>query len=580
MKHHKRDAQVAVAGVVCVVVLAACVSTGPHKQEVGPAGGTLHLDGLDITLPAGAVSKPTSARLSAINDTKHSLSEPITITGGRSLPTPWNQAARPVHISLTHRMSKSGTLTFRLSPRTSGPLVLLTRDSDKDQWHPVRSRFDPATGKLTANVSHFSDWAVLGWVKDRAAAVIRGVYDDLFGQLTASSAAPKCSHPPASVTARQTIGRDALGWCVDSLKGDKVTVRVTNRRHYPVDLITLGGGTAVAEDTGSTFAQLGKALTDVTTAGGRHLTLLPGNTAGSVTLTVKEGGTAEFGSAVDGEAYLFSVLDVALQTAAFVYGWLDRFGTPTEKVEAQLLDALTASACVHKAVTDLADIEKMTSADAVKIGKTASDCASSVFASSTVVALAGVLGLVAGLADALVQSVSGLIDTLTADAMHAIEVHRPAARSTALQLGVDGYGPLLFGMTLTQAEQALQSSITISDANGVDCRIGTTAVAPGLDLAIVGGRVLAGGVAGAPGDGPIQTTFGVKVGSPLSALQAALPGRLTHHPYPSDSGTTEYDYQPSSTQIARFWLDNATQRISGFVAGRLNSVAGSEYLCV
>lgn len=73
------------------------------------------------------------------------------------------------------------------------------------------------------------------------------------------------------------------------------------------------------------------------------------------------------------------------------------------------------------------------------------------FTRSGVVAFAGVLGLVAGLVDALIQSVSGMIDMWQGDRVNVIEVRRAADD----QVTFDGYGPLRLGMT---REQALASS--------------------------------------------------------------------------------------------------------------------------
>ena len=415
---------------VSLLTTCACAPAPPTTRSVtvGAEGGTAQLsDQLDVELPPHAVPTATTLTAGPVDPVaQQALEAPVTVPGGPPVATPWTVIGSAVHIASTTALSAPATVDFRIPASSSGPFMLLTREDGTQAWHPVESSYDPTVGRVTAQTAHFSDWVVVGWVKDRAAALMQGVWDSIFGNLTANDGPPSCPAPPKDVYVSQLKGLDALGWCVAGHHGDQVTIRITNRRHYPIDVTTNDAGSAVADADGSTFQQLGASITRLTDAR-HHLTLLAGSTSGTVTLSIPPGAAARFQTQMDGEAYLLSVLDVSLQMAALVYGWLDHFGTPSDAVTNQLFTKLGAATCLKEAVAAADGVTDLSPDTFARLGKIATACADTVLGESALGTIAGIAGIITGLADTIVQSGHGISDTLTHDSVHLIEASTLAA---------------------------------------------------------------------------------------------------------------------------------------------------------
>jgi hypothetical protein len=165
----------------------------------------------------------------------------------------------------------------------------------------------------------------------------------------------------------------------------------------------------------------------------------------------------------------------------------------------------------------------------------------------------------------------------------------PSAPVAPPVLGPDGYGALRFGMTRAQAEAALGTKITGTDATGDGfCLLGTSPAAPGLTLGVVQGKVLAAAAQSGPTSSAsptaptavVTTVEGVRIGMSRTALLAVLPHSVTHRPYASAPGYTEYDVTVRSGVAESFQVDDATGAVTGFSYGASGYVVGAEFLCV
>ncbi len=231
----------AVAGVLaCAVVVAgAAVAVarlaGSHGRSVrvtvsAQRGGSVTLGGASLSVPAGVVSG--SGYLVA------STGGASPAAGGRGSGLALAEAAAPVHFQVTGA-HPTGTLrvTFRVGairlPRSvpasarRNAVWLAYYDPAARRWQPVASRYDPATGTVTAQVRHLSWWAPWTWDWQGFSLRLRQALS-AFG----SGRAPAESCPGVlKVTAASAGGQDPpLIGCAASRSGGKLTVSVTNNR--------------------------------------------------------------------------------------------------------------------------------------------------------------------------------------------------------------------------------------------------------------------------------------------------------------------------------------------------------------
>jgi hypothetical protein len=188
---------------------------------------------------------------------------------------------------------------------------------------------------------------------------------------------------------------------------------------YPIDVALPPGATGSLDDAPGTFQQLGALVTKATT--GQSLLAIPGDTTGEVHLLLQAGQQEQLQTSVDGEAYLFGVLEVSLDTVSAVYG--DLTGSGTVEATKQLLDLLDQAKCTS-ALAGLGDLT-LDAASARRIGDAAFGCWTS--ASESVAAVvASIVGVAAGALDSLEQSNWGITDSLIGQSFHVLSLSRPA----------------------------------------------------------------------------------------------------------------------------------------------------------
>src|ERR1700722_1908102 len=179
--------------VVVVVVATASCSGGPpaaaHTVSVAP-GVTVSLAG-DVKVTAKAAPRVTA-----------SLSRAVRVNGEKE-PGPLAVLATARHLIASGRLPSGGTvITFHVSPRkvAAGSIPFLASlDPETGSWIPVPSRYNRATGEVSARVTHFSVWVPLEWLRARVAALLKGALLSLFG-LAGAGTPPACGGAVLPVT--------------------------------------------------------------------------------------------------------------------------------------------------------------------------------------------------------------------------------------------------------------------------------------------------------------------------------------------------------------------------------------------
>jgi len=83
-------------------------------------------------------------------------------------------------------------------------LFLASLNTATGRWVPVPSRYNRATGAVSARVRHFSIWEPLDWVRARIAAVFNGALLSLFGVAGFGVFPPATASRSLSPTASRT----------------------------------------------------------------------------------------------------------------------------------------------------------------------------------------------------------------------------------------------------------------------------------------------------------------------------------------------------------------------------------------
>ncbi|MHA6783192.1 hypothetical protein ACVGOW_19660 [Pseudonocardia saturnea] len=197
-------------------------------------GGTITLAGATLVVPPGAVS--ADARLVATTIGAPPQPEAAADTSSPSL----SPASAPVSFELVGaQIQQPVQITFLVpsdalpaNPTVAGDAAavwLSSYDPGADRWQPTPSRFDPAAGTVTAEVSHLSWWMPQTWDW-------RGIEVHLRQSLSAvgSGRAPQVDCAGASgVTVTSGGGSDPpiIGCAADKNPTD-LTVSITNNRAY------------------------------------------------------------------------------------------------------------------------------------------------------------------------------------------------------------------------------------------------------------------------------------------------------------------------------------------------------------
>ena len=103
---------------------------------------------------------------------------------------------------------------------------------------------------------------------------------------------------------------------------------------------------------------------------------------------------------------------------------------------------------------------------------------------------------------------------------------RPSLPQNQWQVGLQSFGPIRYGMTLTQASAALGETITVADS---ECDyVGPHALPPGTSLMAIQGRIERVDI----DTTGILTRSGVGVGSTEDEVRRAYPGHIRTEPHP------------------------------------------------
>ena len=303
-------AAVIVAGVT-VVVAARTVGQHSSAQAAVSAqhGGSVSFGEASLTVPAGAVSG--SGQLLATTAGPPPAGYPAGALIG---------ASAPVHFSVTGGAKITGTLliTFRVPaaavpgnlPRAAAASAvwLAFYDPAAGRWQATASSYDPASGTVTARVTHLSWW--MPWTWDWAGMALRARQAlSAFG----SGRAPAVSCPKVpGVTVTSAGGQDPpMIGCAAKTGTDTLAITLTNNRGLSMVMSADPPGAKPGPPSYSGFYQY-VATSAAATAmlGGADL---PPEGTRTYTLPLR-GGPAGFNAAPTVSSYILDLAAVAADT--------------------------------------------------------------------------------------------------------------------------------------------------------------------------------------------------------------------------------------------------------------------------
>jgi hypothetical protein len=222
------------AGTVIVVARLASDHHSVRSPVSGSRGGSVGLGGARLSVPPGAVTGRGHLVASTGNSPPSAgeLRTGLVLAGG----------AKPVHFQVGGaRVSGPLEITFRIgavglpgavpAPGRATAVWLAYYDTAARRWQPVASRYDPATGTVTAQVRHLSWWAP--WTWDWAGFALR-LRQALSAFGSGRAAASSCPGIP-KVTVTSAGGQDPpLIGCAASRSQGTFTVSITNNRGVSV----------------------------------------------------------------------------------------------------------------------------------------------------------------------------------------------------------------------------------------------------------------------------------------------------------------------------------------------------------
>lgn len=398
-------------------MLASC--SGAPSADAGRARTVAVTKDVTVTWPAGSAASGLPLLTARSEpDATAAPAKPLLI-GGRTLPSAVTVLAPAQHlIASSGRFPRGGAvLSFRVS-RNSVPSgttpFLATLDIASGQWLPVRSSYDATAGVVSAHIAHFSIWAPFDWVKSAIAAVLKGALASLFG-LGGSGAPPDCSG--SAITVTDSRPGSGVGACAQSDGTGRALVKIVDQRPYPVDLLYQPGA-QVSVPSADLFTQLGEDLSNLSSTW-RDRVLLPGGAEADATVVLPAGQRAEFGTEMDSEACLGSILGTGIQLLAQMLGGWEK------KLAQQELDALSKATCLRDAV-QAAQTATLSLETAQSLGSVAFECLAAV-AKGIGAAAFTVASIAASLVTELVAGVWGVLDTILGNSDHLIAVSQTSS---------------------------------------------------------------------------------------------------------------------------------------------------------
>jgi hypothetical protein len=242
----------AVAGRVRALALAAsllvsgCGATAsPTSTTSGPSASAVVSGGSDITvsLPDGAALQVPAGAVTA--GAHASVSRQLAPTDGASAAWPDRAVGPAYHFDLggaTPAAPVTLTVPFDASslPANTTPadLVLAYHDEATGSWVPVPSSVDAAAGKVTAQVSHLSDWALWAPDWDYWLALLKksasGNLADLWQAIKTFAAG--CQTTAGEYTVDNSIANRMIQGCLTKTSASGATLEIRNLRAFALEV--------------------------------------------------------------------------------------------------------------------------------------------------------------------------------------------------------------------------------------------------------------------------------------------------------------------------------------------------------
>jgi len=354
---------------------------------------------------------------------------------GRWLPSAIAVLAPAQHLTASGPLPPGGViLSFRIQrssvPAGSSPF-LASLDTTTGKWVPVPSTYDAATGVVRARVTHFSIWAPLSWIKSAVAAVLKGALESVFN-LAGLGTSPDCSG--SGITVTDSRPNSGIAACAQSSGTGSALAKIVNQRPYPVDLLYEPGAQVSVPST-DIFTQLGEDLNNLSSRWHDRVLMTAGAEADG-TVPLPTGQKAVFGTEMDPEAYLTSILGTAIHMLAKM-----TFGM-ARNVVADEVDAIDKATCLRDAANTAASAT-MSLSTAESLGSVALECVATV-AKGISDAVFTVASIAASLATELIGGIWGIIDNVIGNADHLITLEASAPSMVYLAAGQDIYGQALY----------------------------------------------------------------------------------------------------------------------------------------
>ena len=303
-------------------------------------------DGLAVSVPAGAVSRPGTLSATITN-------APVRAPSGLELTGPvYDLRLSGTTLSGDVRLTVP-VLLPRQQGQSAGPnaALLAYYNRSADGWQPVNASYDPATHMLTATSAHLSIWSVLGVDTTQAIAALSSAFGSFFDAVQAAQ--PSCPDSAQLTALKVKVASDPgdlVKWCADD-SGASALVRVTNNRGY-----------AIEADYPSTWAMSRAGPLDPVTAvilkwlpalslrvsGPQVRTaIIPGGQQIDVTAQRGTSGIVLIGPSAEG--IIVDALQYAAQTFAMTYGDIPWAGKPSQTATARAISLVLDDAqCAAK----------------------------------------------------------------------------------------------------------------------------------------------------------------------------------------------------------------------------------------
>lgn len=219
---------------IASLLVACAASPVRHPGQVSAGqGGSIELAGARLLVPPGAVSRDGDLRASTVGAPPRTA-QPM----GTSRPALLSSVSAPVHFTLAGaRIIRLVRITVRVphvplppglpAASRASAVWLSYYNSAARRWQAVPSRYDPASGTVTAQVRHLSWW--MAWTWDWAGTALR-LRQALSAFGSGRAPATSCpSVPPVTVTSLGEPDAPLIG-CVAKTGPGTLTASLTNNR--------------------------------------------------------------------------------------------------------------------------------------------------------------------------------------------------------------------------------------------------------------------------------------------------------------------------------------------------------------